>query len=96
MDFHGKHTGESTTEKIYVQSSQIAINNEGIFVHIENEWIPAESIGFDSLGLFAAKFSNPDHSPWKCRRCGFINAYWSDNCQGPWGDGKCLAPRPPK
>lgn len=93
--FYGNPVEESEQQKIYVQPAQIVIEVQGIFVHIESEWISVESIGIDSYGLYA-KYSNPDLRSWRCTRCNFINAYWDDYCQGPLGNGTCLAPRPQK
>lgn len=91
--FYGNPVEEP--QKIYVQPAQIVINDQGIFVYVENEWISAESISIDSYGMYA-QCSNPDLRTWRCTRCNFINAYWDDYCQGSFGDGKCLAPRPPR
>lgn len=67
--------GESEKKKVYVHHDQIAIGGNGIFVHFESEWIPAESVGFDSYGLYA-QLDHRDLRAWWCPNCGYCNAYW--------------------
>ena len=93
MVSYAQQIDQEVGEKIYVQPDQIVIESEGIFAYIAGEWTPVELISTDARGLYAM-YKNPDLRTWRCLRCNFINSYWNDRCQGPYGDGKCLAPRP--
>jgi len=63
-------------EKVYVQPGQISITGEGIFVYVSNEWLAAEALHADALGVYAkAKWM------WICSVCGYENSCCKPVCQ---------------
>ena len=68
-------------EKTYVHLDQIHIDEEGIFVQIDNEWIPISGVYFDHSGLFIQNVElrgNP--SSWVCSNCGTSNLRYKKVC----------------
>ena len=68
-------------EKTYINLDQIHIDQEGIFVQIDNEWIPTSGLYFDSSGMFVQSVEfrrNP--SSWVCSSCGTSNLKYRKVC----------------
>ena len=81
-------------EKIYLEPSQVAFADRGIFIFIAGEWIPVDSIHSDARGLYVA--SKYPRSRWICS-CGYNNYGGDDTCQrvDEINGKKCGRPRPP-
>ena len=96
MVFRGQSVEEFELLKVYVEPAQIAIETHGIFVFVNGEWLPAESVCTDAYGLYAS-YHNPHHSRWICPRkgCKYNNNSWDDYCQNMLPNGQiCGYPRP--
>ena len=67
-------------EKIYVQPDQVAITNEGIFLQLNEEWVPTEAIQYDASGIFVTSISSEWSFRWTCPKCGYENGPFSRKC----------------
>ena len=85
---------EIELQKIYVDTSQIAFANGGIFAHIAGEWVPVDAIYSGAGGILAAIKKNPNIDRWTCSYCGYKNNSWDDTCQNLLGNKLCGRPRP--
>ena len=62
-------------EKEYISQEQIVFSEEGIFIMVDGEVVPATYLAHDENGLYyAAK------STWQCP-CGQINEWWRTKCK---------------
>jgi len=73
-------------EKFYVDSRDVAIENDQIYVRLDQVWVPALSISTDATGIYASV--DPWHIRWICPRCTYNNSGEDSNCY------KCGLARP--
>lgn len=74
--------GEET--KIRVLPNEIWIDEHGIFIHSEGDWVPVAALYSDSLGLYAEKDSRAEDDVgiiWSCGKCGRWNWGGSQYCR---------------
>lgn len=90
------HTVEDeATQKVYVESAQIAFADGEIFAHIGGEWVQITAVHRDQAGYYVNMKKNPDVNQWWCPDCNYCNLGWSKTCQREYGNGeKCGYPRP--
>jgi hypothetical protein len=65
--FSYEQQGINRSEKIYVQLNQVLLSQNGIYVHLNNEWVPTEAIHLDTEGLYVTDNAIGD---WKCPNTG--------------------------
>lgn len=63
----GKNKSE---DKIYLNSDQIAIQNNQLFVFLENQWIPTNALFSNENGVYVEK---KWYEPWECSYCQAVN-----------------------
>ncbi|MEN9654440.1 MAG: hypothetical protein RL235_552 [Chlamydiota bacterium] len=71
--FATQHKDVSKTRKIYVQPSQVQIENNHIFVQIHHQWVPTRSIHSDATGVYVEEYWG---EPWLCGNCGLMTNGW--------------------
>lgn len=63
-------------EKEYISQEQIVFAEEGIYIIVDIETVPASYVAHDENGLYyVAKFS------WTCPRCQTVNEWWRTKCK---------------
>lgn len=75
--------GEEAMEKVYINPSDIAITDQGIFVYQYGAWSPVQALFSDELGVFACD----TQSYWECSHCGKCVSVVRNYCHS------CLKPR---
>jgi hypothetical protein len=68
------------SEKTYIQPDQIAFAQDGIYVQIDNQWIPTESIHADACGIYVTEDTR-DITHWICPRCHHENGLFTRRCK---------------
>jgi hypothetical protein len=76
--FSYEQQGINRSEKIYVQLNQVSLSENGIYVNLNNEWIPTEAIHLDTEGLYVTDNAIGD---WKCPKCHHQNKWYHSHCQ---------------
>jgi hypothetical protein len=85
---------ETELQKFYVEPSQLAFANGGIFANIAGEWVHLDAIYSDAGGILAAIKKDPNINRWTCV-CRYNNNGWDKTCQRVYGNGeKCGLSRP--
>ena len=72
-------------EKIYIQPNQISIATDGIFVHLDNQWIPTETLHADANGIYITNDLRDERKwiDWICPHCKTINGPLDFRCKNP-------------
>lgn len=72
----------SAKDKIYLNSSEIRIAVDKIFVLVNNNWIQTQGLHSDSSGTFVR---SEQFLPWFCERCQqWTNGWWvCEHCGNP-------------
>jgi hypothetical protein len=78
----------AANKKVYVHPSQLYILENGIFVSMQNEWVPAESVHMDANGVYVM-VDNASNGAWYCRYCNTANPAWRTECK----NQACKKPR---
>jgi hypothetical protein len=85
---------EGELQKVYVEPSQLAFANGGMFANFSGEWVALDAIYSDAGGILAAIKKNPNYDRWICV-CRYNNNGWDRTCQRTYGHGeKCGLSRP--
>jgi len=70
-------------DRLYVNSEDVVIDQNGIFVNFEGDVISVNTVSHDEQGLYL-KFSEikklNDLKSWICKRCYNPNIPWRDEC----------------
>lgn len=67
-------TEETNEEKIYVPFENITLQENNIFVFLEQQWIAVEQLCSDKNGLYLKSVST-----WTCPSCGYKNKKGNGN-----------------
>jgi len=68
-------------DKIYVNSEQLAITPEGIFVNTNAGWLKTSGVQSDANGLYITSVLADQWSVfWKCPKCDYSNTPFSRKC----------------
>lgn len=73
-------------EKIYVHSNQVSVSQNGIYVNVNNQWIPTDSLHTDAQGIYVMSDALVDEKKWGpmywiCPECGYQNSFTSNACE---------------
>ncbi len=66
--------------KTYVQPNQVALSESGIFVFLENAWIPTEALHSDASGMYVTNLLDEKLLGWRCPKCGYWNSWLVNTC----------------
>lgn len=96
MVSHSQQVEEAEPQKVYLESSQLAIVDREILAFVEGQWISVNAVYSDPLGLYVA-YSKYPRTRWTCRECGYNNYGGDETCQkvDEITGKKCGKPRPP-
>lgn len=70
-------------EKIYLQSNEIDISNNQIFVKVENKIVPAIALYSDNQGIFILTKKRQGRCPeeyWECSTCSGCSPWHAPDC----------------
>ena len=69
--FASLYSHNKIEDRIYLDGSHIAINNNQLFVCIENQWMPTDALFSDANGVYV--LGRKWYEPWECSYCGAVN-----------------------
>lgn len=69
--FSTLYSENTTEERIYLDSHQIAINDNQLFVFIANQWVSTDALFADVNGIYT--LGRKWYEPWECGYCGAVN-----------------------
>lgn len=79
-------------DRIYVESSDLSFENNGMWAKINGEWIPVEAIMRDGFGLCV--ICAPVTTGWSCGWCNWYNPPKTVANSGPEYCENCRSPKP--
>jgi len=72
-------------EKIYLNPEDVIVEQECLYVVIEDHMIPATQINADEHGVFFTVDCYQPMGTWMCPRCGYTNTWFDSSCNNcPW------------
>ena len=68
-------------EKFYIESNQINVTQDGIFILNEDSWIMTDAIRHDGSRLYVSSLSEEWSVTWTCPYCNHVNGILDKKCQ---------------
>ncbi len=69
--FASLYCTEQVEDKIYLTNEQVSIQDQQLFVFVENQWRPTNALFSDGNGVYI--LARSWYEPWECSFCGAVN-----------------------